>query len=322
MHTNDIAILATRRLPPDVEQRLQRDYAARLNAGDELYDTETFLRLADAVAGIVACHTDRLDAALIARLPATVKVIANVSTGVDHVDLEAARERGIVVTNTPGVLADATAELTMLLVLAAARRAGEAERLVRAGRWTSWSPTFMLGTQVTGKRLGIVGMGGVGEATARCARGFGMTVHYHNRHRLPPDREQGAVYHADLASLLPVSDFLVLHCPATPATHRLLNAERIARLPDGAIVVNAARGSVVDEAALIDALKSGKLAAAGLDVYDNEPNINRALTELENVVLLPHIGSATIETRNAMGMLALDNLAAALAGREPPNRVA
>ena len=262
------------------------------------------------------------DDELIGRLPDTIRAIGNISVGVDHVDLAAAAARSIVVTNTPDVLTDATAELAILLILGAARRAGEGERLVRTGEWSSWSPSFMLGTQVTGKRLGIVGMGGVGRVVARRARGFDMQIHYHNRARLPAELEAGAAYHATVEDLLPHCDFLSLHCPATPETHHLLDAERIALLPDGAIVVNTARGQVLDEAALIAALRAGKLAAAGLDVYDNEPDINPDIRSQTNTFLLPHIGSATRETRNAMGFRVLDNLDAIFAGREPGDRVA
>ena len=251
-----------------------------------------------------------------------MRVIANYSVGYDHVDTEAAKARGLIVTNTPEVLSDATAELTMMLMLGAARRASEGERLVRTREWKDWSPSFMVGTQVTGKRLGIVGMGRVGRVVARRARGFEMQIHYHNRQRLAPELEQGAVYHSTLEELMPHCDFLALHCVASPATTGLLNAARIALLPDGAIVVNASRGAVVDDDALIAALKSGKLTAAGLDVYNSEPDIHPEYRQLSNVFLMPHIGSATKETRDAMGFRALDNLDAVFAGREPRDRVA
>jgi lactate dehydrogenase-like 2-hydroxyacid dehydrogenase len=207
-------------------------------------------------------------------------------------------------------------------MLGAARRASEGERLVRAQRWRDWSPSFMVGTQVTGKRFGIVGMGRVGQVTARRARGFDMTVHYCNRRRLPPEVEAGATYHGSVEDLLPHCDVLSLHCPATPENVGLLNRERIALLPDGAIVVNTARGAIVDDEALIAALRSGKLTAAGLDVFNNEPDIHPGYRELENTFLLPHIGSATLETRDAMGFRALDNLNEFFAGREPRDRVA
>ncbi|MFQ5784900.1 MAG: 2-hydroxyacid dehydrogenase [Alphaproteobacteria bacterium] len=315
-------VLVTRKLPEAVETRLARDYAPRFNADDRLYDSDELIALAEGADAILPCHTEKFTAAVIARLPASVKAIANFSVGVDHVDLEAARARGIVVTNTPDVLSDATAEIAMLLMLGAARRASEGERLVRARAWRDWSPAFMVGRQITGKRFGVVGMGRVGQVTAKRARGFDMVVHYHNRRRLDRTAEAGAVYHQSVEALLPHCDVLSLHCPATPETVRLLDAERIALLPDGAIVVNTARGAIVDDEALIAALRSGKLAAAGLDVYNDEPDIHPAYRDLENVFLLPHIGSATRETRDAMGFRALDNLDAIMAGREPGDRVA
>ena len=315
-------VLVTRKLPANVEARIARDYNGIFNPDDRLYSTEELLQHTDQADAILPCHTEHLSAEVIECLPDRVRAIANYSVGVDHCDLEAAKRRGIIVTNTPDVLTDATAEITMLLMLGAARRASEGERLIRAGEWTTWSPAFMVGKEITHKRLGIIGMGRVGQVTAKRARGFDMEIHYHNRRRLDPNKENGAIYHEDLASLLPVSEFLAMHCPSLPETQDLLNAERIDQLPDGAIVVNSARGAVVDEDALIDALKSGKLAAAGLDVYKNEPNIRKDFAELDNVFLLPHVGSATKETRDAMGYRALDNLDAIFAGKEPKDRVA
>lgn len=315
-------IVVTRKLPQAVEDRLRRHYDPCFNEQDRLYTSDELIQRAAGADALLICHTEHLSAAVIARLPDSIRAIANFSVGVDHVDLAAAKARGITVTNTLDVLSDATAELTILLMLGAARRASEGERLVRTGEWNTWSPSFMVGIQVTGKRLGIIGMGRVGYVTARRARGFDMEIHYSDVRRLPSDREAGAIYHETTEDLLPHCDFLALHCPATPETRHLLNAERIALLPDGAIVVNAARGSIVDETALIDALKSGKLAAAGLDVYENEPSINPAFRDIRNTFLLPHIGSATRETRDAMGFRALDNLDAIFAGREPRDRVA
>ena len=315
-------IFVSRKLPPAVEARLQRDYDPNFNPEDRLYSRDELLAGAERADALLICHTEHLDADLIERLPDHLRAIANFSVGVDHVDLAAAKARGLVVTNTPDVLADATAEIAMLCLLGAARRASEGERMIRAGEWNTWSPAFMVGTQVSGKTLGIVGMGRVGLVTAKRARGFDMHIHYHNRQRLPAELEAGATYHATLADMLPNCEFLALHCPATPATEGLLNSERIALLPDGAIVVNTARGSVVDEQALIDALRSAKLAAAGLDVYRNEPHIDPRFAELPNTFLLPHIGSATRETRDAMGFRALDNLDAVFAGRAPGDRVA
>lgn len=320
--TRKPVVLVTRKLPDAVEARLRRDYDARLNPDDRLYGSDELIALSEGADAVLPCHTEKLTADVIARLPDSIRAIANFSVGVDHVDLRAARDRGIIVTNTPDVLSDATAEIAMLCMLGAARRASEGERLVRTAEWRDWSPGFMVGIQVTGKRIGIVGMGRVGQVVARRARGFDMEVHYHNRSRLDPAQEQGAVFHADLDELLPLSEVLSLNCPATEETRGLLNAESIARLPDGAIVVNTARGALVDDDALIDALRSGKLYAAGLDVFNDEPEIDPRYRELDNVFLLPHIGSATRETRDAMGFRALDNLDAIFAGRQPGDRVA
>ncbi len=315
-------VLVTRKLPDAVENRLRRDYEPRLNPEDVLYSSDEIIERAKDVDAILPCHTEKFSAEVIARLPEGVRAIANFSVGYDHVDIEAAKARGLIVTNTPEVLSDATAELTMMLMLGAARRAGEGERLVRTREWKDWSPSFMVGTQVTGKRLGILGFGRVGRVVARRARGFDMEIHYNDVQRMPPEIEEGAIYHQTPEDLMPHCDFLTLHCVSTPETFKLLNAERIALLPDGAIVVNASRGAVIDDDALIAALKSGKLTAAGLDVYNNEPDIHPEYRQLSNVFLMPHIGSATKETRDAMGFRALDNLDAIFAGREPRDRVA
>ena len=315
-------VLVTRKLPEAVEERLRRDYEPILNPDDELYDGDRIIKEAAAADAILPCHTEKFPADVIERLPQRVKIIANFSVGYDHVDVAAAKKRGLVVTNTPDVLSDATAELTILLMLGAARRASEGERLVRSRGWRDWSPSFMVGVQMTGKRLGIIGFGRVGQVVARRARAFDMEIHYHNRSRVAPEVEEGAIYHATPEALLPHCDFLALHCVASPETEKLLNAQRIALLPDGAIVVNASRGVVIDDDALIAALQSGKLYGAGLDVYNNEPDINPAYRDLDNVFLMPHIGSATRETRDAMGFRALDNLDAYFGGKEPKDRVA
>lgn len=315
-------VLVTRKLPDSVEDRLRRDYTPILNPNDVLYSGDEIIERAKGADAIMPCHTEKFSAAVIARLPASVRVIANFSVGYDHVDTEAAKARGLIVTNTPDVLSDATAELTVMLMLGAARRASEGERLVRTREWKDWSPSFMVGTQMTGKRLGILGLGRVGRVVAKRARGFDMQIHYNDIQRLPPELEEGAIFHKTPAELMPHCDFLALHCVASPQTIKLLNAELIALLPDGAIVVNASRGAVIDDDALIAALKSGKLTAAGLDVYNNEPDIHPEYRQLPNVFLMPHIGSATKETRIAMGFRALDNLDAVFAGREPRDRVA
>jgi lactate dehydrogenase-like 2-hydroxyacid dehydrogenase len=318
--TTKPTVFVTRKLPVAVEDRLQRDYQAILNPDDRLYTRDELIERARGAQAILPCHTEHLSADLLQRLPAEVRIIANFSVGYDHVDLEAARAKGIVVTNTPDVLSDATAELTMMLMIGAARRAGEGERLVREKLWKDWSPAFMVGTQVTGKRLGILGMGRVGRVVARRALGFDMRIHYHDIHPLASAVE--GVFHDTLEDMLPHCDFLSLHCNVTPATRGLMNAKRFALLPDGAILVNAARGALVDDDALVDALTSGKLRAAGIDAYNNEPNVDSRLTRLPNTFLMPHIGSATRETRDAMGFRALDNLDAFFAGREPRDRVA
>jgi lactate dehydrogenase-like 2-hydroxyacid dehydrogenase len=273
------------------------------------------------VDAILPCHSEHFTADLVEKLDPRLKIVANHSVGVDHCDLEALAKKGIVVTNTPDVLSDATAEIAMLLMLGAARRAVEGDRIVRTGQWDFWSPAFMVGKQVSGARVGIVGMGRVGQAFARMAAGFGMDVHYYNRSRLSPEKENGATYHKSLDSLLALSDFLSLHCPATAETKGMMNADRFAQLPDGAVLVNTARGALVDEDALIDALKSGKLFAAGLDCFVNEPGGNLKLAEFDNVFMLPHIGSATVRTRDAMGFRALDNLDAFFAGKTPKDKV-
>ncbi|HEY6438541.1 MAG TPA: D-glycerate dehydrogenase [Acetobacteraceae bacterium] len=312
-------LLVTRRMPPAVEARAAAEFDARLTSSDvPMADVAAQAAGADA---ILTCPGDTFDAALIAALPASVKVIATFSVGYDHIDVESAAARGIVVCNTPDVLSVATAETALLLILAASRRAGEGERLIRSGRWQGWAPTQLLGVGAVGRRLGIFGMGRIGRELARLARGIGMTIHYRDVTRLPPALEEGATFHDTDASFLATCDVLSLNAPGGEATHHWLNAERIAMLPRGAVVVNAARGTLVEDAALIDALHSGQVGFAGLDVFEGEPKLNPGYLGLENVVLLPHLGSATVTTRDAMGFLALDGVAAVLAGRKPGNRV-
>lgn len=315
-------VVVTRKLPEAVEARLRRDYDPLFNPDDHVLSTDELVAWAEGAHALLPCHSEHLSAAAIARLPDSVKAIANFSVGVDHVDLEAAKARGIVVTNTPDVLSDATAEIALLLMLGAARRAAEGDHMIRAGEWWEWSPAFMVGTQITGKALGIVGMGRVGQVTARRARGFDMNIHYHNRRRVPAETEQGAVYHEELETLLRDCDVISLHCPATPETRNLIDAERIALMRPGVILVNTARGALIDDEALQEALISGRVAAAGLDVFNDEPGGHPGYRDLDNTFLLPHVGSATRETRDAMGFRALDNLDAIVAGREPRDRVA
>jgi lactate dehydrogenase-like 2-hydroxyacid dehydrogenase len=314
-------LLVTRRLPPEVEARASRDFDARLTASDTPIPKEELLSRAQGAAAVLTCPGDRFDAALIEALPDTVKVIATFSVGYDHIDVPAAAERDIAVCNTPDVLSLATAECALLLILAASRRAGEGERMVRAGKWPGWAPTQLMGVGVSGRRLGIFGMGRIGRELARLARGIGMTIHYRDMERLPPVMEMGAIYHDEDETFLAACDVISLNAPGGESTKHWLNAERIAMLPRGAVVVNAARGTLVDDAALIAALKSGQVGYAGLDVYDGEPRVNPGYLGLEHVVLLPHLGSATVDTRRAMGFLALDGIDAVLGGRKPNNLV-
>jgi lactate dehydrogenase-like 2-hydroxyacid dehydrogenase len=319
--TDRPSVFVTRKLPDDVTARVERSYKARLNPEDRLYSAQELIAAAAGADALLVCPTDKLTDEVIEVLPRSIRVIATFSVGFEHINLPAAKARGIAVTNTPDVLTDATADITLLLILGAARRAHEGERIIRENKWNTWGTTYMLGSHVTGKRLGILGMGRIGQAVAKRARAFDMTIHYSNRRRLSPELEAGATFHAKPEDMLPHCDFLSINAPASPETYHFLNAERIARLPDGAIVVNTARGTLVDDEALIAALKSRKLAAAGLDVFENEPRLHAGYRSLENTFLLPHLGSATIETRNAMGFKCLDNLDAFFAGKEPPDRL-
>lgn len=315
------ALLVTRKLPAAVEARCARDYDARLNPDDALWATDPaeIARRAEGCAAVLCAAGDALNAACFAALPASVKIVATFSVGTDHIDLAAAKARGIVVANTPDVLSFATAEIAFTLMLMAARRAGEGERMLRAGQWGGWAPTQLVGVSLEGKKLGILGMGRIGQALARMARGFDMQVHYRNRNRLSPAEEAGAVYHAEDASFLGGIDVLSMHIPGGAATRHWLNAERLAMLKRGAIVVNTGRGTTVDDAALVAALQSGQVLAAGLDVYDGEPRVFPGYLDLENVALLPHLGSAATETRDAMGFRALESVdAVVLRGERAP----
>jgi lactate dehydrogenase-like 2-hydroxyacid dehydrogenase len=315
-------ILVTRRLPDPVEARAVAHYEALLNPEDRPIAAADIPARAAGMDGILCTITDRMSAEIIRALPASVRILATFSVGFEHIDLAAAKARGLPVTNTPGALTEATADIALLLLLGAARRAWEGERMLRAGQWQGWAPTQLMGVELAGKRLGIVGMGRIGQAVARRARAFGMEIHYTGRRErdLPPGLE--ARFHPHERDMLPLCQVLSLHIASNQETRRWLNAERLALLPKGAIVVNTARGDVVDDEALIAALQSGHLAAAGLDVFTGEPNLDPRYLALDNTMLLPHLGSATVETRCAMGMKALDNLDAFFAGKEPPDRVA
>lgn len=311
-------IIVTRQLPPLVEARAARDYDAVLNPTDRRISPHELLALADGASALLVCPGDSISRDFIVRLPASMKIVATFSVGLDHIDLAAARERGLRIGNTPEATAVATAEIAMLLILAAARRAHEGEEMLRTRQWTGWTPLQLLGRRLDGKRLGIFGMGRIGQELAKRARGFDMEIHYHNRRRLPPHEELGATYHPSFESLLVKSDVLSLNAPLLPETDGILNTRTIGLMPEGAIVVNTARGDLVVDGDLIAALKSGRIAFAGLDVFKGEPHLHEGYYDLPNTFLLPHLGSATVESRNEMGFAALDNIDAVLAGREPP----
>jgi lactate dehydrogenase-like 2-hydroxyacid dehydrogenase len=318
------AIVVTRRLPPTVEERLTELFDARFNPDDVPLSPE---QLADAMRsadGLLCTLTDRIGADLLNTPLRQVRILANFGVGYTNIDVKAAKAAGIVVTNTPDVLTDDTADLTIALMLMVARRLGEGERLVRDGKWTGWRPTDMLATSLTGKTLGIIGMGRIGRAVARRASGgLGMSVTYYNPSAMPADAAAtlGAERKDSIEAVLDEADVLTLHCPSTPQTHHLINAPRLTRMRNTAFLINTSRGDVVDESALIEALRAGQIAGAGLDVYEHEPRVPKALLDMENVVLLPHIGSATLETRVAMGERAMVNLVAFFAGREPHDRI-
>lgn len=314
----------TRRLPKPVEDELVRLFDAQLNVDDRALTTDELREAVATADALLPTVTDEISAVVLGADPRRTRIIANFGVGYNNIDVEAAKAAGIAVTNTPDALTDCTADLAMTLLLSAARRAGEGERHLREGSWTGWRPTHMLGTKVTGKTLGIIGLGRIGQAVARRAHhGFGMKILYYNRTPVPADQiEDLDAVLCTLEELLARSDFVSLHCPSTPDTRHLLNAETLALMKPGAFLINSARGDVVDEPALVDALRSGTIAGAGLDVYDSEPSVRPELAQMENVVLLPHLGSATTETRVAMGMRAVANLEAFFNGDPPPDRVA
>jgi lactate dehydrogenase-like 2-hydroxyacid dehydrogenase len=304
-----------------VEVRLKRDFELRRKESGTRFTPEELLAATDGADAMMVTPADKLDAAFFSRVASSVKVIATHSAGYDHIDLNAAAARKIAMANIPGISTDAVADLTFLLLLGASRRAYEALQVTHGGSWNPLDLTLLLGWQLTGKALGLYGMGRIGQGVASRARGFGMKIHYHDRHRLPPELEADAIFHEDAYDLLRVSAFLSLNAPETKQTHHFLDAKAIACLPRGAIVVNAARGGMVVDEDLIAALKSGQVAAVGLDTYEGEPKLNPGYLSLKNTFLMPHIGAATVETRTAMGMLALDNIDAVLTGRPAPSLV-
>jgi glyoxylate reductase len=316
-------VIVTRKLPDSIETRMMELFACRLNLDDKpLGKAELKAAVAEADV-LVPTVTDRIDAEVLAAAGPALKLIASFGTGIDHVDLAAAQQRGIIVTNTPGVLTEDTADMTMALILAVSRRLAEGERLIRSGGWTGWGPTTMLGHRIWGKRLGIVGMGRIGMALARRAKGFGLSVHYHNRRPVPEDVESAleATWWESLDQMLAHMDIVSVNCPHTPATYHLLSARRLRLLRPHAILVNTARGEIVDEEELTRLLEARAIAGAGLDVFEHEPAVDPRMRALDNVVLLPHMGSATIEGRIAMGERVIINIKTFADGHRPPDRV-
>jgi glyoxylate reductase len=317
-----LQIVVTRRFPAPVEARLEQLFGVEIARGKAM--TRGALEAAVRGCDVLACSVgDRIDAALLAAAGERLRLIANFGVGVDHIDLAAAKAKGIAVTNTPDILTDDTADIVIALILIALRRLGEGERLLRGGGWGGWKPTDFLGRSLGGKKLGIIGMGRIGRAVARRAAAFGMAIHYHNRHRLPASDEAalGASWWPEIDAMLPEIDLLSLNAPYGADTRHLIDARRLGLMRRDAWLINAARGGLVDEQALIAALEAGALAGAGLDVYPNEPEVNPRLIALPNVVLLPHLGSATVETRIAMGEKMVANILAFAEGRELPDRV-
>lgn len=316
-------VVVTRRLPDAIETRMMELFNCRLNMDDHPFSREELIAAMAEADVLVPTVTDRLDKGVLAQAGPQLRLIANFGNGVDHIDLNTAQQRGITVTNTPDVLTEDTADMTMAMILAVPRRLVEGERLIRSGKWDGWSPTHMLGHRIWGKRLGIIGMGRIGQAVARRARGFGMAIHYHNRQRLHPEVEQEleATYWESLDQMLARTDVITVHCPHTPATYHLLSARRLKLLREHAYVVNTARGEVIDESALVRMLQRGELAGAALDVFEHEPSVNPKLVEMDNVVLLPHLGSATLEGRVDMGEKVLINIKTFVDGHKPPDRV-
>ena len=316
-------VIVTRKLPDAIETRMMELFEVRLNLNDKPMSQEDISAAMQEADVLVPTVTDRIAAPLINQAGNQLKLIATFGTGVDNIDLDAANKRGVMVTNTPGVLTEDTADMTMALILAAPRRLAEGERMVRARNWTGWTPTFMLGHRIWGKRLGIIGMGRIGQAVARRARGFGLSVHYHNRRRVHEEieAELEATFWESLDQMLARMDIVSVNCPRTPATFHLLSRRRLQLLKKDAYLVNTSRGEVVDEGALTQLLMEGAIAGSGRDVYENEPAINPKLIALDNVVLLPHMGSATIEGRIDMGEKVIINIKTFIDGHNPPDRV-
>ncbi|MBB3066605.1 MULTISPECIES: D-glycerate dehydrogenase [Limibacillus] len=316
-------VIVTRRLPDVIETRMMELFDTKLNLDDKPLSQAQLVEAVKTAEILVPTVTDRIDAAVLSQAGPKLRLIASFGTGVDHIDIKTARQRGITVTNTPGVLTEDTADMTMALILAVPRRLTEGERLLRDGEWSGWGPTHMLGNRIWGKRLGIIGMGRIGTAVARRAKGFGLSIHYHNRRRVHPDLEAEleATYWDSLDQMLARMDIISINCPHTPATYHLLSARRLKLLQPQAYIVNTSRGEVMDENALTRMLDRGELAGAGLDVFEHEPAVNPKLLKMDNVILLPHMGSATIEGRIAMGEKVIINIKTFADGHTPPDRV-
>jgi glyoxylate reductase len=321
--SNKPLVVVTRKLPDVIETRMMELFNVRLNLDDHPMTQAEMIEAVKSADILVPTVTDNIDAAVLSQAGPQLRLIASFGTGVDHIDLATARQRGITVTNTPGVLTEDTADMTMALILAVSRRVSEGERLIRSGKWQGWGPMSMLGHRIYGKRLGIIGMGRIGQAVARRARGFGLSVHYHNRRRVAPAIEQAleATYWESLDQMLARMDIISINCPHTPATYHLLSARRLKLLQKHVYLVNTARGEVVDENALTRMLDKKEIAGAGLDVFEHEPALNPKLLRLDNVVLLPHMGSATIEGRVDMGEKVIINIKTFVDGHKPPDRV-
>ena len=300
-------ILITRKLIKDSEDKASKTFKPIFNSNDELYSQSKVIEMSNGCDGILTSLTDKMDKQTIDKLPDSIKIISNFAVGFGNIDLDAAKKRGIAVTNTPEVLSDATAEIGILLILGACRRAAEGIEAAREGGW-KWSADYLIGKQLTGTRLGILGMGRIGQKIAKIAKTLGMIIHYHNRSKLTDDKEDGAIYHDNIKSLFSVSDVLSICCPATKETENMINKETVEYFPKGAIITNVARGDIIEDEALIDALNRRKIYAVGLDVYKNEPNLNPGYLKIKTAFILPHLGSATKDTRIAMANLAIDNI--------------
>jgi glyoxylate reductase len=316
-------VIVTRRLPDGIEARMRDLFDARLNVSDTPMDAPALKEAVKTAEILVPTVTDRVGAEIIEAAGSQLKLIANFGVGFNHIDVKAARARGIAVTNTPGVLTDATADITMTLLLTVTRRALEGSDVVRTGKFAGWNPTWMMGVGLRGRTLGIVGMGRIGEAVAQRSRAFGMKIHYHNRKPVSADieRELEATYWPDLDRMIPEMDIVSINCPSSPETYHLMSAERIGRMKRSAYLINSARGDIVDEAALADALEKGAIAGAGLDVFEKEPKVEPKLLAQKNAVLFPHLGSSTIEARMGMGNKVIANILAFTGGQKLPDLV-